>query len=93
MLRKMMKRALPNSIPDLFMLPVCFIFAGLLILILNGCAPPDESGSENDNLAGHITQGEEETAMIDENGFAEISRPPIDLELPDGLKTVTLGMG
>ena len=88
-----MKRAILNSRNPRFILPVCFVFAGLVLLMLSGCAPPGDGVSENDNLSVHTTQGEEDSAMKEESGFAEISRPPIDLELPDGLKTATLAMG
>jgi hypothetical protein len=99
----MMKRALQNSISGvnnnpygsrhLLLQPVCFVFTGLLLIILSGCTLPGDGVSENDNLVGHTTQREEETAMKENSDFAEISRPPIDLELPAGLKTATLGMG
>ena len=94
MSRKLMTRTLMNNIPGrdnnpygsrhLFLLPACFVFAGLLLLILSGCAQQGD---------GYTTQREEEVAMKEESGFAEISRPPIDLELPAGLKTATLAMG
>jgi hypothetical protein len=90
--QKIMKRAIVNNRNPRYILPVCFVFAGLVLLMLSGCAPPGVV-SENDNLSVHTTQGEEDSAMKEESGFAEISRPPIDLELPDGLKTATLGMG
>ncbi|MDZ4133797.1 MAG: hypothetical protein U1E11_11760 [Dethiobacteria bacterium] len=77
----------------LLLLSACFVIASLFLLILSGCAPPIDGVSENDNQARHTKQREEEAAMKEESGFAEISRPPIDLELPDGLKTVTLAMG
>jgi hypothetical protein len=103
MLRKMIKRVLPNSVPGLnnnscgnrylLLLPVCFVIAGLFLLILSGCASSGNGVSENGNQAGNTTQREEDSAMTEESGFAEISKPPIDLELPDGLKTATLGMG
>jgi hypothetical protein len=103
MIQRMMKRVTLNSSQGknnnpygsrhLFRLPAFFMFAGLFFLTLSGCAPPGDGVSENDNQVGHTTQREEEAAMKEESSFAEISRPPIDLELPDGLKTVTLAMG
>jgi hypothetical protein len=103
MLQKMIKRALPNSGPGMnnnhfgnrYLLPLqaCFVIAGLFLLILSGCASTGNGVSENGNQAGHTTQREEDSAMTEESGFAEISSPPIDLELPEGLKTATLGMG
>ncbi len=103
MIQKMMQRVTLNSSQGknsnlygsrhLFILPGFFVFTGLLILTLSGCTPPGDGVSENGNQVGHTTQREEEAAMKEESSFAEISRPPIDLELPDGLKTVTLAMG
>lgn len=93
MSRKMMKRAILNSCNPRFILPVCFVFAGLVLLMLSGCTSLNDGVSENDNLPGYTTQREEDSAMTEDTDFAEISRPPIDLELPDGLKTATLAMG
>ena len=103
MLRKMMKRVTLNNSQcsnnnsygsrHLFLLPAFFVFIGLVLLILSGCTSTGNGVSENGNQAGNTTQREEDSAMTEDSGFAEISRPPIDLELPDGLKTATLGMG
>ncbi len=103
MLQKMSKRVILNNSQGknnkpygsrhLFILSGFFVFTGLLLLTLSGCAPPSVGVSENDNQVGHTIQREEEAAMKEESGFAEISKPPIDLDLPDGLKTATLAMG
>lgn len=103
MSRKMMKRVFLNSSQGrnnnpygsrhLFLLPAYFVFAGLVLLTLSGCVSTGNGVSEIGNQAGNITQREEDSAMTEDTDFAEISRPPIDLELPDGLKTATLAMG
>ncbi len=100
--QKIMKRAIQNSRPDRknycgsnhsYNRSVYFVFAGLVLLLLNGCTLLNDGVSENDSFSGYTTQREEDSAMIEDSGLAEISRPPIDLELPDGLKTATLAMG
>ncbi len=100
--QKIMKRAILNSRPGRknyygsnhrYSRSVYIVFAGLVLLILSGCTLLNDGVSENDNLSGYTTLREEDPDMIEDRGLAEISRPPIDLELPDALKTATLAMG
>jgi hypothetical protein len=103
MLQKMNKRVILNNSQcsnnkpygsgHYFRLPAFFVFVGLVLLVLSGCTLLNDGVSENENLSGYTTQREEDSAMMEDSNLAEISRPPIDLGLPGGLKTATLAMG